>query len=155
MSTGVIFRPPNTLGSVTSESHGLRASELVATAQRNVVELKPKLQEALRNRCEVLSRAISRPAGDVADDAEALETAALSISELAAACDNPAASAAAQGVYAMVTTFRKTGAWHSDALNAHVSALHLLAAGSPSDQTDAAMIIERLSAMRAFLGVGA
>ena len=155
MNADSVFTPENRLQSVMADHRGSTPAELVEAATRNITELKPRLQEVVRRRCDDLAQLAARVGSSASAGAEALGASALGVCELAAACDMAAVSTAAQGVHAMSMAVRNGGAWHHKALNAHVNALHLLAADPAPAEAEAQVLLGQLGAMRTFIGVPA
>ena len=153
MSVVRVFTPENRLRHALADPKAPTTAELVAAAERNVAELRPKLRAAVEVRRKELARLANSSPQELIAEIEALGAAALGICEVASACGMTAVGEAAQGLYAVVGAMRAGDAWKPDALNAQVGALLLLLNDPPPAEEETRQILDRLRGMRAFLGV--
>ena len=110
---------------------------------------------AVQQHREVLARLANKPESELFAQSEALGAAALAICEVASVCDMAAVGEAAQGVYAVVRALRSHGLWHTAALTAHIRSLLLLTSDPAPTEAETRKILDRLTGMRAFVGVPA
>ena len=153
MSAVRVFTPENRLRHALADSKAPTAAELVAAAERNVAELRPKLRASVERRRQELLKLASGTPEQIYAECEALGAAALGICEVASACGMDAVGEAARGLYAVVGALREGAVWKPDALYAQVGALLLLLNDPPPSDEEARQILDRLKGMRAHLGV--
>jgi hypothetical protein len=140
MKTARLFKVENRLAEITNRPGGRRIADALAAAetrvQRKHDELAAALPDAASRLKALLDSAQSGP--DVA--LQALYTEANQVFALAAALDMKALADAAYSLCDLADGFRETGEVSWQAAQVHVDAIRLLAQGTGSTQSDAAIL---------------
>jgi hypothetical protein len=145
--------PENRLAKALTERGGRTAEEMAVNARARLETLGEQLRASVE---EHLAQIMAmQHEGDRAIRARSLELshAALSIAEVAGAAGLRPLGEAARGLHAMLEGLLANGLWHAEATTLHIAALGLLSAPDAVGPADVDLVLARLQAMRAAIGV--
>jgi hypothetical protein len=153
MAATRIFTPKNRLAGIIGDSQDPTAEALQARAEARVESLKEDIEQFLAQRVATIERIATEREDILFAECLALGEAALSVCEVAGSAGHKTLGEVARGIHAMVDALVTQGVWHTEALQAHMNALAVVAANPETPVEDVGKMLARLKAMRDRIGV--
>ncbi len=148
-----IFRPENRLAKILADLTGESAQVLIAEANARVEALGDVIRAYVREKLEVIALYGAADEAVLFAESRTLGDAARGVSEVAGAAGMDTIGEIACGICAMIDNLTANGVWHTEALKVHISALKLVNQGAVGRDAGNDAILERLTAVRAAVGI--